>query len=169
MMGIPFWLGLFWRRTTPAAAWTSTLGALGAWWISSQVFFVDWLSTSSNSIFLVTDVNGATAISLPWQMVFYLVTGIVLGIATSLFTKRTDAEKLDRYYALQRTPVYTEEANLPKPCTIPEGAITLPRRTLFPGTELEISLPSRRGVVGFVAGWVCVAAIISFVYYIASA
>lgn len=168
MMGIPFWLGLFWRRTTPAAAWTSTLGALFAWWISSQGFFADWLTTLSLSN-MVTDTGGTLAISLPWQMVFYLVTGLVLGIATSFFTKRTDPEKLDRYYTLLRTPVFTEEPNLPEPCTIPEGAVTLPRRTLFPDSEFEISLPSKRSVIGFLAGWACVAAIILYVYSIAAA
>jgi Na+/proline symporter len=153
MMGIPFWLGLFWRRTTPAAAWSSTLGALFAWWISSQSFFANWF--------------GVETISLPWQMVFYLVTGFTLGIATSFFTRRTNPEKLERYYRLLRTPVFTEEPNLDEPCVIPDGAVTLPRRTLFPNSELEISLPSTRSIVGFAAGWACVAAIVLFVYSIA--
>ncbi len=167
MMGIAFWLGLFWRRTTPAAAWTSTLGALLAWWISTQEVFVNWLLGSPFEFAVVT-VEGSQIMSLPWQMVFYLVTGLSLGIVTSLMTKRTDAEKIDRYYALLRTPVFTEEGNLSQPCTIPPGAVTLPRRTLFPNTELEISPPSRRSVIGFLAGCLVVAAIISFVYSIAA-
>jgi Na+/proline symporter len=85
MMGIPFWLGLFWRRTTPAAAWTSTIGAFFVWWLSSQGFFVDWLATLSIDG-LVVDSGTSSAMSLPWQMVFYLVTGFVLGIVTSLAT-----------------------------------------------------------------------------------
>ncbi len=171
MMGIPFWLGLFWRRTTPAAAWTSTLGAMAAWWLTSQGFFAGWLATLgiSESLNLVTGQVGAEglAVSLPWQMVIYLSAGIIFGIATSFFTKRADADKLDRYYKLLRTPVFSPEENQAEPCTIPDGAVTLERRSLFPNSELEISLPSRRSVIGFIAGWVCVAAIISFVYYIA--
>lgn len=167
MMGIPFWLGLFWQRTTPAAAWTSTLGALFAWWISTQGFFVDGLMALSLGS-LVTQTEGTPAMSLPWQMVFYLVTGFVLGVVTSLATKRTDPAKLERYYTLLRTPVFSEEANLAKPCTIPEGAVTLPRRTLLPNSDFEISLPSRRSIIGFLAGWACVAAIVLFVYMIAA-
>ena len=101
-------------------------------------------------------------------MVFYLVTGLVLGISTSFFTRRTDPEKLERCYALLRTPVFTEEGNLPEPCTIPEGAVTLPRRPIFPNTEIEISIPSRRSIAGFLGGWLVVAAIILFVYLIAA-
>lgn len=171
MMGIAFWLGLFWRRTTPAAAWTSTLGALFVWWISTQAFFVNWLDSTSlsQSLGMVTIAEGDPAVFLPWQMVFYLVTGLVLGIATSFFTRRSDPEKLERYYRLLRTPVLTQEGNLPEPCTIPEGAVTLPRRSIFPDSEIEISVPSRRMVFGFLAGWAVVVAIIAFVYFIAAA
>jgi len=170
MMGIAFWLGLFWRRTTPAAAWASTLGALFAWWITTQGFFIDWLAgfdwATSSGIVTVAD---AAEVSLPWQMLFYLVVGLILGIGTSFFTRRTDAEQLDRYYRLLRTPVFTEEGNAPEPCTIPEGVETLPRNSLFPNSEIEISLPSTRLVVGFLAGWAMVAGIVGFVYWISSA
>ncbi len=167
MMGIAFWLGLFWRRTTPAAAWTSTLGALFAWWISSQGFFAIWLSDMSvvDSFGMVTYSGGEPAISLPWQMVFYLTTGFALGIITSFLTPRANAENVERYYALLRTPVFQEEPDLSEPCTLPEGAVPLPRRVLFPNTELEISLLSRRSTIGFFAGWVCVGVIIAFVYF----
>jgi len=163
MMGIAFWMGLLWRRTTPAAAWASTLGALFMWWFTSQGFTASALASLSfsDTLHLIADDGG---VALPWQMVLYLSTGLTLGIIVSLFTRRTDAKKLDRYYALQRTPVWTEEGNQPEPCTLPEGATPLPRQMLFPSTELEISRPTRRTVVGFLAGWVCVAAIIGFVY-----
>lgn len=169
MMGIPFWLGLFWRRTTPAAAWSSTLGALATWWLTSQGFFATWLfSVTGDAGFVTGAETGGLAISLPWQMVFYLTIGFLLGIITSFWTKRTDAEKIDRYYKLLRTPVYSEEGNQIEPCQIPEGAVTLERRVLFPNSEIEIGIPSTRSVVGFVAGWIVVASIILFVYYIAA-
>ncbi len=170
MMGIAFWLGLFWRRTTPAAAWASALGALFAWWISTQAFFVEWLATFAfvQRLGIVTGAGGSLEVFLPWQMVFYLIVGLILGIGTSFFTKRTDPEKIERYYKLLRTPVLTEEGNLPQPCTIPEGAVTLPSRSLFPNSEIEISLPSRRLIVGFLAGWAVVAGIVGFVYWVAA-
>ncbi len=173
MMGIPFWLGLFWRRTTPAAAWTSTLGAMFIWWLTSQGFFLDWLTTLSISetLGLVTNPTdagaGAIAISLPWQMVFYLVVGFGLGIATSFVTRRADPEKVERYYTLLRTPVWSEEDEPDQPCTVPAGAMTLERRVFFPNSELEIPIPARRSVVGFLAGYLVVAAIILYVYSIA--
>lgn len=170
MMGIAFWLGLFWRRTTPAAAWTSTLGALFAWWITSQGFFVAWLQgiASARSLGMIAGGGAEPSVSLPWQMVLYLATGLVLGILTSLFTRRSHPEKLDRYYKLLRTPVLTEEGNAPEPCMIPDEAVTLPSRSLFPKSEIEISVPSVRSVVGFLGGWLIVAGIVGFVYWIAA-
>jgi Na+/proline symporter len=170
MMGIAFWLGLFWRRTTPAAAWASTVGALFVWWVTTQDFFSQWLASTaiSQSFGMTVGAAGAPEVSLPWQMVFYLAAGLILGVGTSFFSRRTDPAKLDRYYALLRTPVLSEEGNLPEVCTIPPGAVTLPSDSLFPNSEIEISLPSKRSVAGFLAGWAVVAAIIAFVYFIAA-
>ncbi len=168
MMGIAFWMGLFWRRTTPAAAWASTLSALVAWWISSQSFFVRWISEMprADTLRLLDRSSGETAISLPWQMIFYLTVGFAAGFFISLMTRRTESTKLERFYTLLRTPVIEEEPNLKEPCTLPDRAQTLPRRVLFPNTELEIGIPSKRSITGFAAGWACVAAIILSVYWI---
>ncbi|EDY80822.1 transporter, SSS family protein [Verrucomicrobiia bacterium DG1235] len=170
MMGIAFWLGLFWRRTTAAAAWTSTLSALLAWWITSKTFFVNWLSQSefALSLRLVVNLDSEPTVYLPWQMTAYLGCGFIVGIVTSFLTQRTSTEKLERYYALQRTPVYEKEDNNAAPCTLPPGATPLPRKALFPQTDLEISLPSKRSVIGFTIGWICVAAIVSSLYWIAA-
>ncbi|MHC4706782.1 MAG: sodium:solute symporter family protein [Planctomycetota bacterium] len=35
MMGIAFWLGLFWRRTTVAGAWAATLTAFSIWFLTT--------------------------------------------------------------------------------------------------------------------------------------
>lgn len=161
MMGIAFWLGLFWRRTTVAGAWASTLTAFAAWWVSTQAFFIEFASKLPGSEalkFVVMKESGAE-LYLPWQMIFYLVSGLLAGIAVSLITKPIAQEKLERFYALTRTPVAPEEENL-EPCTLPEGAEVPPRRTLFQSTSLEIPIPSLRGVVGFAAGWLFVGAII---------
>ena len=99
-------------------------------------------------------------------MILYLSTGLFAGIAVSFFTKRTDPEKLERYYALLRTPVLTEEGNPAEPCQIPEGLKPLPRRVFFANTELEIPVPSKRSITGFTIGWICVISIILLVYWI---
>ncbi|MDQ8183668.1 sodium:solute symporter family protein [Pelagicoccus sp. SDUM812005] len=170
MMGIAFWLGLFWRRATSAAAWTSTLSALMVWWITSQAFFANWLSQFdfAENVRLVVEGEAGPAVYLPWQMTLYLSIGFLVGIVTSLCTQRTPSEKLERYYALQRTPVLQEENNDAPPCTLPEGVATLPRKTLFPNSEFELSLPSKRSVIGFAAGWLCVASIVGSLYWVAA-
>lgn len=168
MMGICFWLGFFWRRTTPAAAWASTLGALAAWWFGSQSFFASWIAhiPGSESLGIVALSETTSAISLPWQMIFYLLVGTLAGITVSLFTQPTDPEKVDRYYALQRTPVLEEEQPNSESCQLPPDTKPLPRRVFFPDTDLEIPIPSKRSIYGFTVGWFCVITIIVFVYWI---
>jgi Na+/proline symporter len=168
MMGIAFWLGLFWRRMTPAGAWASTLTAFGVWWLTTKGFFISWLGSLSmaESLTFVFVKDGVPEVYLPWQMVFYLSAGTIVGIVVSLFTRPVPEEKLDNFYALVRTPVKPGE-QVSVPCTLPDDAEVPEKRNIFPNTSLEIAIPSRTSVVGFLAGWVCVAAIIYSVYLIA--
>ncbi len=170
MMGIAFWLGLFWRRTTATGAWASTLTAFGVWWLTTQEFFISWLGSLSmaESLTFIFVKDGIAEVYLPWQMVFYLSAGTIAGIVVSLFTKPVSEEKLDNFYALVRTPVKPGE-QVSVPCTLPDDAVVPEKRNIFPNTSLEIAIPSRTSVVGFLAGWVCVAAIIYSVYLIAKA
>ncbi len=170
MMGIAFWLGLFWRRTTAAGAWASTLTAFGVWWLTTQELFISWLGSLSiaESLTFIFVKNGVAEVYMPWQMVFYLSAGTIAGIAVSLFTRPVPQEKLDNFYALVRTPVKPGE-QVSMPCTLPDDAVVPEKRNIFPNTNLEIAIPSRTSVVGFFAGWVCVAAIIYSVYLIATA
>jgi len=168
MMGIAFWLGLFWRRTTVAGAWAGTLTAFGIWWLTGQEFFISWLGSlpAAESLRFVFVKGGIPEVYLPWQMVFYLTGGALAGIIVSLFTKPVAKEKLDNFYALVRTPVKPGE-KVPAPCTLPADAIVPEKRNIFPNTNFEISIPSLTSVVGFLVGWGCVAAIICSVYLIA--
>jgi len=168
MMGIAFWLGLFWRRTTVAGAWASTLSAFGVWWLTTQEFFVSWLGSLSmaESLRFIFVKDGVPEVYLPWQMVFYLSMGLIVGILVSLFTRPVAKEKLENFYALVRTPI-TPGEQVAVPCTLPADAVVPKRRNLFPGTNLEIAIPSRTSVIGFLAGWGCVVAIIYAVYLIA--
>ncbi|MCH6258709.1 sodium:solute symporter family protein [Puniceicoccaceae bacterium K14] len=168
MMGIAFWLGLFWRRATSAAAWASTLSAFFAWWTTSLGVVAGWLSRlpGADTLNLVVRTDGEMAISLPWQMIIYLSVGLGVGIVTSLFTVRTDSVKLERFYNLQRTPVLKPEVEGREPCLIPDGLEPLPRRVFFPNSDLEIPIPSMRSVVGFFLGAGCVASIVFFVYWV---
>lgn len=170
MMGLAFWLGLFWRRTTVAGAWAATL-----------VSFVVMLFTSTITIGerMIWDFSARFAdvlpgfmlwegkLYLPWQMILYLGTGLISGIIVSLVTRPVDREKLENFYALVRTPV-TPGEQVDNPCTLPEGAVVPERRNIFPNSNIELSVPSRTSVLGFLVGWAFVAAIVMVVYMIAS-
>ncbi len=169
MMAIAFWLGLFWRRATVAGAWASTLVAFATWMLSGWGPFVEWLQglPVAESWQLVFVKNGTPEMYLPWQMLFYLTTGTIAGIVVSLFTRPVDAEKLERFYALVRTPVRPGEQP-PEPCTLPADAVVPPRRVLLPSTSLEIPIPSKGAVAGFLAGWGAVGALIGVFVWIVS-
>jgi Na+/proline symporter len=168
MMGVAFWLGLFWRRTTVAGAWASTLAAFGTWWLTTQGFFISWLGRLSvaDSLRFIFIKDGAAEVYLPWQMVFYLTVGLLAGVVVSIFTRPVVKEKLDNFYALVRTPVRLGE-QVPAPCTLPADAVVPEKRNIFPNTALEIPVPTRTSVIGFMVGWACVAGIILSVYLIA--
>ena len=169
MMGIAFWLGLFWRRTSSAGAWAATLTAFGIWWLTGQGFFVHWLGGLSvaEPLRFIFIKNGTAETYLPWQMIFYLAGGLFAGIFVSLLTRPVAVEKLDKFYALVRTPIRPGE-RVPASCTLPDDAIVPEKRNIFPNTSLEIPIPSITSVLGFLAGWGCVAVIIYVVYLIAN-
>jgi len=168
MMGIAFWLGLFWRRTTVAGAWAATLTAFGTWWLTTQSFFISFMAgfPGAEHLRFVMVRSTGPEIYLPWQMVFYLAAGLAVGIVVSLFTKPVARDKLDNFYALVRTPI-TPGEQAPAPCTLPSGAVVPEKKSFFPNTNLEILVPSRTSIIGFLVGWGCVAAIIYSVYLIA--
>lgn len=171
MMGIAFWLGLFWRRTTVAGAWTGTLTGFGVLLFTSKIAFGEYVLWDFNA-HLAGKLPGFMLwqgeLSLPWQMVCYLSAGLLSCILVSLLTRPVDREKLDNFYALTRTPVKPGE-QVDTPCTLPSDAVVPDKRNIFPNTNLEIAIPSLASVIGFLAGWLCVAAIVSTVYLIAGA
>lgn len=169
MIGIAFWLGFFWRRTTEIGAWAATIAAIAAWLISAQTWFISFLSNLpvNQTLRLVVEKEYGPEMYLPWQMLFYLTSGLLGGIIVSLLTKPTPEDKLDRFYELLRTPVQPGEV-ITESCKLPEGVAPFPRRNLIPCKSLEIPVPSKVSVIGFLACWVIVAALIYLVYIIAN-
>lgn len=159
MMGIAFYLGIFWRRATTTAAWVSTLGAYLALLITSWPRFVDWARV--NMPFLLLNAN-AQEIYLPTQMLIYLVLGAVLMVIVSLFTRPEANDKLDRFYAVLRTPAMAGE-NVEAPFTLPVGLAPAPQNKLFDHPNWEIQVPTRRGIVGFLIAWIPVVLLIGMV------
>jgi Na+/proline symporter len=171
MIGIAFWLGLFWRRATSAGAWVGTLAGFATLLFTSKIAFgefVLWDFNAQLAAKLPAFMLWEGKLYLPWQMILYLSAGMIGGIGVSLVTRPVDEEKLDRFYALVRTPVRPGE-RIEAPCTLPDDAVVPEKRNIFPNTNLEIPVPSRTSVVGFLIGWGCVAAIIYSVYVIANA
>ena len=161
MMGLVFWISLFWRRMTVAGAWTTTLTGFAAWWLSTQVGFVAWLAAlpHADAWRLTWSEAGGLSMYAPWQILFYMITASAAGIIVSLFTKPVAGEKLDRFYRLTRTPVQPQE-RITTPCQLPLDAPTDARPVLRTAWGLEAPLPSRASCVGFVIAWLLVGAMI---------
>jgi Na+/proline symporter len=169
MMGIAFWLGLFWRRTTVAGAWAGTLAGFGVLLFTSRIAFgpyVLWDFDAHLARKLPDFMLWEGKLYMPWQMVFYLSIGLSVNVLVSLFSRPVPKEQLDNFYALVRTPVRVGE-QVAVPCTLPEDAVVPERRNIFGNTSLEIPVPTRASIIGFLAGWGCVAVIIMVVYLIA--
>lgn len=161
MMGLVFWIGLFWRRMTVAGAWATSLTGFAAWWVSTQPWFIQWLQgiPAAESLRLLWTEGETPVVYLPWQILFYSSIASVVGVAVSLVTPAVDPIKLKRFYQLSRTPVQAGEKVL-QPCTLPRETPPIDRRMLLTAGGLEIPVPSRTSVIGFAIAWLLVGAII---------
>lgn len=101
-----------------------------------------------------------TVIYLPWLIMAYMITGTVVGIAVSLFTKPISKKKLDRVYNLTRTPVRPGEG-LTDSCQPPEGVEPAQRAMLLTAGTLEIPKLSGVSLAGFIGGQVVVGLMIT--------
>ncbi len=166
MLGIVFWVGLFWRRTTPAGAWASAIAGFGTWFVVTRTWFVELIARlpAPESMPLVwSEADKQPVLYEPWRIGFYMAAALLAAVVVSLLTKPVAKDKLDRFYALLRTPVTLDE-KVAEPCTLPEGVTTPPRRVFGRSLGLEIPMPSRMSWQGFLAGWLAVAVLIgSFV------
>ncbi len=157
-MGISFWLGIMWRRYTPAAVFTSTLTAFATWlWLE--------LSPSGAQVmggmfpFMVMAAEEGMKMKEAWLMLSYVSVGVAVGIVTSFVTPATPAEKLDRFYRLLRTPARKGE-KVEQPCELPPDAPPPHQGKLINHPSLEIPKPTTVGIVGFLGAWVMVGLII---------
>jgi Na+/proline symporter len=160
-MGIAAWAGLFWRRATVAGAWAGTFATVAVWLFMQDIDFSVWKwdfnARYAESLpgFMLFD----GALYKPWHMICYLSAGVITLIVVSQLTRRTESQKLDRFYECLRTPVNVAEAE-GEPCTLPVGVVPAPRRVLFNHPDFEIPIPSAESAIGFVAIWLFVGLII---------
>jgi len=168
MMGIAFWVGLFWRRATVVGAWAGTLTSFGALLFTSRIAFGDYVLWDFNAhlagtlpAFMLWDDK----LYLPWQMIIYLSAGFVVLVVVSLLTRMVPAGNLERLYACLRTPIGPDEPEA-EPFTLPPGVQPAPRDALIDHPDFEIPRPSVVGIVGFLAAWVGVGLLIGAVYWL---
>jgi Na+/proline symporter len=165
-LGIAFWLGLLWRRTTPLGAWGATFAGFGAWWLTARPAFVSavaGLPFAEQLNVVVSSAGKQPAIDQPWVILFYTVAALLTGVVVSLATPRVPADRLQRFYDLTRTPVKEGEV-VEQPCTLPVGVTPPPRRMLATAFGLEVPMPSATSMLGFLAG--CAAAALLVIGYL---
>lgn len=169
MIGIPFWLGLLWRRTSVAGAWASTLTGFLAWWLLSQSGVAQSLAqhTWITALGCVQIVEGVARIPDPWLIAGYLSSGIMSGILISLVTPAVCEKKLDRFYFLSRTPILPEEElSLPQDSG-KRMANSVPQRAMLCRRfGLEIPAPSGTSIRGFLAGWISIGFLIGGFWFL---
>ncbi len=168
MMGIAFWVGLFWRKTTTKAAWAATLVSLGTWLATSRLELFGNVLYNFNdfaSEILPAWMLWDGAIYLPWQMLLYLVAGLLTIILVSFFTEPVEERKLNQFYMCLRTPVLTPEPEV-TPFTLPEGVEPAPRRVLFDHPDFEIPKPGRTAVWGFLIICLLILALVACFFWI---
>jgi Na+/proline symporter len=163
MLGVAFWMGLFWRRMTAAGAWAAALAGLGAWFLTTREAFVRFAGglTFAPALGLVWRESGKSAeLYEPWQIALYLAASVSAGLVVSLWTRPVAQEKLDRFYGLVRTPAQPGES-VERPCTLPAGTVVPPRPMLIERFGLEVPMPSKVSLAGFAVGWVLVYALVA--------
>jgi Na+/proline symporter len=90
LIGISFWMGLFWRRANRYGAWASFIGATVALLVGLYGF--GWRGDAG----------------FPKLTLLYLGTGLACGVVASLLTPPERERELDRFYVTINTPVGQE-------------------------------------------------------------
>lgn len=160
LMGIAFFLGLYWRRANRYGAFASFFAALAALLVARGVF--RWTGDAG----------------LPLTMTFFLSAGIISGILVSWLTPPEPADRLNQFFLRIKTPIGQEalllepallgatisgnlsvgsERQLTRSTMDEETQATGPRRNLLPFKQWEIPVPSREAWVGSL---VCVAIVL---------
>jgi len=149
LMGISFFLGLYWRRANRYGAFASFLTALIAMLLSNGLF--RWSGDAG----------------LPLTISFFLGTGLVAGVVVSYLTPSESEEKLDRFFLTINTPIgqehilqefelevasrdaSVERGQVLSQTIVAERTKVATRTKLLPFQNWEIPVPSRQAWVGF--------------------
>ncbi len=143
-IGISWWVGVVWRRWTPAAVWASTLATILIW--AGLAYFPGFWTFLPDWMF----IDGAK-VADKWQMFLYMSGGLLTGLIVSALTRPVAREKLDRFFLLLRTPVRLGE-RVPGPCQLPEDPLP-PQPRLIERFGLEIPRFTWVDLGGFALAW----------------
>jgi len=168
LMGIPFWIGIFWRRATPAGAWASTLAAFFVALVAGNAFSLIFDVNVFASEYLPAFATFNGELRLPVQMLAYLSCGFVTMVVVSLMTKPVDSVRLDKMYRALQTPVDKVEPTPVAPFEVPEGSRPAPTRKIINHPDFELRYPSFVGGVGFGVAWIWVLALIGGVFWLST-
>lgn len=157
IMGVVFWMGFFWHRMNIAGAWAGTLAGYAAWMFTESApgaallgqVWTGWVRATA---------DGATT-AFAWQMLIILVATVAAAVIASLRTPRPDPDRLDRFYALSRTPIRPDEI-VPAPCVLPVGVVAPEPRWWLSAGGVHVPRPERRTVAGFL---VCSALVLAMI------
>lgn len=166
IMGISFWMGFFWKRYNVQGAWASTITAFIIWTFLEMNWGVSIMKNLNEGF--VTLKGKETVIYLPWQMLFYVIGGVISGIVVTLMTKKMDEEKLNSFYKLIHTPVKDGEETPEESCTLPEGVEAGQENTFNLPGGIHVPIPNKLTVTGFIGSWAIVFIMIGFLYWIIS-
>lgn len=138
LMGIPFFLGLWWRGANRWGAFASFFAALAA--LAAAEFHFQWKGDEG----------------LPKTITLFLSTGIGAGILVSLLTRRESRRSLDGFYLLLKTPIGREEELRQAGLVEVPGTGTFEAPPAAPAAadekdsrHWEFAKPARSTVVGF--------------------
>ena len=161
MLGIAFWIGLFWKRYNAIGAWVSTVTGFIVWWLTLQPGVVHRLQSLSiaKPLGLIEHSVDQSSIHEPWQIVIYLSAAALAGIVASLITRTPDEAKIQQFHQLIRTPVQPGEV-ITTSCQLPVEVQPIQRSTWFTGSNFEIPVPSKTSVIGFLVSWLAVGGMI---------
>ena len=168
MMAVAFWGGLFWRGVTAGGAWAGPLAAFATLLFTSELQLFGWSLWDFNqgvAPYLPDTMIFEGKLYLPWQMIFYTVAGVATLVLVSMYTRREEQSKLDKFYECVRTPIQGEEPET-EPFTLPPGVEPAPRNVLVQHPDFEIPKPSAVTVLGFLGTWVLVGSLIGVFFWI---
>jgi len=95
LMGLPWWAGVIWHRTTATAAWVSSI-------VTCLAYGATLLHNSLNERLPL--LHGFRDLKYPEQIAIYLGAGLISLILTSYLTEHPDPARVRRFYRKMRTP-----------------------------------------------------------------